>query len=218
MIYQVTTRILMNSYASRCTGFLSIDCGLDDKYSGGNTDERTGITYVSDGAYVDTGENLKVSAEYQRQWRSIYWTVRSFPSGVRNCYHLPTELGSKYLVRVQVTYGNHDGKNDSSSLEFKLHLGTNFWDTVYVANGLPMTYEAVFVAWASRAPVCLINTNNGAPFLSVLELRKLDDVLYPTLTASKAMSLFKRLNLAGRFTRYVSTLLIHLCFFLLVTD
>jgi hypothetical protein len=185
---------------------LSIDCGLDDKYSGRNTDERTGITYVSDGAYVDTGENLKVSAEYQRRWRSIYQTVRSFPSGVRNCYHLPTELGSKYLVRVVAAYGNHDGKNDSSLLEFKLHLGTNFWDTAYVAKH--DTYEAVFVAWASWAPVCLLNTNNGAPFLSVLELRKLEDVLYPLLTASKAMSLFTRRNLAGRYTRYVSALLI----------
>jgi hypothetical protein len=181
---------------------LSIDCGLDDKYSGRNTDERTGITYVSDGAYVDTGENLKVSAEYQRRWRSIYQTVRSFPSGVRNCYHLPTELGSKYLVRVVAAYGNHDGKNDSSLWKFKLHLGTNFWNTVYDAKG--DTYEAVFFAWASWAPVCLLNTNNGAPFLSFLELRKLDDVLYrPPLTASKAMTLFGRPNLAGRFTQYV---------------
>jgi hypothetical protein len=202
------------------TGFLSIDCGLDDKYSGSNTeDERTGITYVSDSAYVDTGENLKVSAEYRRRQWSVYKTVRSFPSGVRNCYHLPTKLGSKYLVRVEAKYGNHDGKNDSSLLKFKVHLGTDFWDTVNVATGYSAAM-AVFVAWASWAPVCLLNTNNGAPFLSVLELRKLDDVLYPPLTASKAMSLVTRRNLAGRYTRYVSALLIlyiYIHFFLLVT-
>jgi hypothetical protein len=32
---------------------LSIDCGLDDKYSG-YTEPNTGITYVSDSSYVTT--------------------------------------------------------------------------------------------------------------------------------------------------------------------
>jgi hypothetical protein len=36
--------------------FLSIDCGHDANYSG-YTDRETGIFYVSDGSYVDVGEN-----------------------------------------------------------------------------------------------------------------------------------------------------------------
>jgi len=77
-------------------GFLSIDCGLDDKSSGYN-DIFTGVFYVSDGAYVDAGENLRVAAEYESQWPRRYLTVRSFPTGTRNCYTLPTEAaGARY--------------------------------------------------------------------------------------------------------------------------
>ena len=47
------------------SGFLSIDCGLDDKYSG-YRDEYTGIFYVSDDQYVDSGENHVVPVEYRR--------------------------------------------------------------------------------------------------------------------------------------------------------
>nr|CAB3456876.1 unnamed protein product [Digitaria exilis] len=46
-------------------GFLSIDCGLDDQYSGyEDPSGGGGIVYVSDGHYTDAGENLKVGPEY----------------------------------------------------------------------------------------------------------------------------------------------------------
>ena len=144
--------------------------------------------------------------------------MRSFPSGERNCYSLPTEAGAKYLVRVYASYGNHDGKNDSSSLEFDLHLGPNYWDTLHVANG--DVFEAVFVAWASWAPVCLVNTGRGAPFVSVLELRQLPEVLYPlAVTSSQALNTFRRGNLGSSISiaRYVyvpspGTKFIYSCF------
>ncbi|CAO2153087.1 unnamed protein product [Urochloa humidicola] len=174
-------------------GFLSIDCGLDDKYSGYKNPDN-GIFYVSDGTYTDAGENLRIAPEYEQlHWPSRFQTVRSFPSGVRNCYALPTEAGAKYLVRLQAWYGNHDGKNDSSSMEFDLHLGANYWNTVQVKRN--PAYEVLFVAWASWAPVCLLNTGHGAPFLSVLELRHLGDALYPTVTANQAMSTSFRSNM-----------------------
>ncbi|TVU09250.1 hypothetical protein EJB05_42705, partial [Eragrostis curvula] len=182
-------------------GFLSIDCGLDDQYSG-YTGQDTGITYVSDGPYVDGGENVEVAPEYMTsQWSREYHTVRMFPSGLRNCYSLPTEAGSKYLIRLGVVYGNHDGKNDNSTLQFDVHLGTNYWETVYaINNGI---YEALFVAWASWAPVCLVNTGHGAPFVSLLELRKLPGALYTPVTTSNAMYMLNRLNMGGSsFTRF----------------
>lgn len=190
------------------TDFLSIDCGLDDKYSG-YPDHSTGIFYVSDGPYVDTGENHAVEPEYQSKWRRQYHTVLSFPSGVRNCYMLPTEAGAKYLVRLDLAYGNHDGRNYSSSMNFDFYLGTNYWGTYYVAQW-QMT-EALFIAWASWAPVCLWNTGHGVPFLSLLELRKLSGVLYPSLTISHAMSVHTRENMGGRSSpiRYVSLVVIY---------
>ncbi|CAN6210497.1 unnamed protein product [Urochloa humidicola] len=175
-------------------GFLSIDCGLDDKHSG-YTDTATGIVYVSDEPYVDSGDNLEVAAEYKRQWRQSrrYQTVRSFPSGERNCYSLPTEAGAKYLVRLNAAYGNHDGKNDSWSLEFDVHLGAHFWNTLYARDG--DVFEAVFVAWAGWAPVCLVNTGRGTPFVSVLELRQLGDGLYPPATANQALNKYRWLDM-----------------------
>ncbi|CAL5081063.1 unnamed protein product [Urochloa decumbens] len=182
-------------------GFLSIDCGLDDKYSG-YKDPNTGIFYASDGAYTDAGENLKVAPEYERRWNRLYQTVRSFPSGVKNCYALPTESGAKYLVRLSASYGNYDGRNDSSGMEFDLYLGSNYWDTVSVVDD--QAYEVLFVAWASWAPVCLLNTGHGAPFLSLLELRHLGDAMYPALKANQTMSMFRRRNMGGTvfITRY----------------
>ncbi|CAL5064751.1 unnamed protein product [Urochloa decumbens] len=176
-------------------GFLSIDCGLDDKYSG-YKDPNTGIFYT------DAGENLKVAPEYERRWNRLYQTVRSFPSGVKNCYALPTESGAKYLVRLSASYGNYDGRNDSSGMEFDLYLGSNYWDTVSVVDD--QVYEVLFVAWASWAPVCLLNTGHGAPFLSLLELRHLGDAMYPALKANQTMSMFRRRNMGGTvfITRY----------------
>uniref|UniRef100_J3MWS0 non-specific serine/threonine protein kinase n=1 Tax=Oryza brachyantha TaxID=4533 RepID=J3MWS0_ORYBR len=174
--------------------FLSIDCGLEANYSG-YRDANTGIVYVSDGPYVDSGENHRISDEKAKTRSTNLQTVRSFPSGVRNCYTLPTRTGTKYLVRLSFVYGNYDGKGDgsSSTLRFDLHLGPQFWTTV----DRPSDHvdEAVFVAWASWAPVCLINTGSGTPFMSTVELRPLGDALYPTVMANQSMSRYVRCSL-----------------------
>lgn len=168
---------------------MSINCGLDDKYSGYN-DVATGLVYVSDGPYVDAGENRRVAAEYESQLYRRYLTVRTFPSGLRNCYTLPTVAGAKYLLHMEVVYANHDCRN-STSLEFDLHLGPNFWITVDVSSR-NQVYEAVFVAWASWAPACLVNTGGGTPFVSVVELRQLALALYPPVTFSQSISKYDR--------------------------
>lgn len=126
-------------------GFLSIDCGLDDQYSGYKDPTSGGVVYVSDGQYTDAGENLNVAPEYEAGLLRPYQTARSFPSGVRNCYALPTEAGGKYLARIAARYGDHDGRNDSSAMKFDVHLGANYWDTVSVADN--QVYEVLFVAW-----------------------------------------------------------------------
>jgi hypothetical protein len=177
-------------------GFLSIDCGLDDSYSG-YTDKFTGIVYVSDGAYVDAGENRRISPDLENVWSdSLQQTLRVFPSGVRNCYALPTVAGSKYLVRTIINYGNYDGKN-SSSLEFDLYLGPNFWKTAYADPTGSYASEAIFMAWAGWAPVCLVNTGRGTPFLTALELRQLGDALYPLVTPGLIISMYTRENMGS---------------------
>ncbi|EEC84428.1 hypothetical protein OsI_31026 [Oryza sativa Indica Group] len=189
-------------------GYLSIDCGLEAN-SSYQDDNR--ILYVPDGPYVDGGENHKVAAEYASSFQRPDQTLRSFPSGVRNCYTLPTAAGSKYLVRLVFVYGNYDGKNISSSsssaaaaLRFDLYLGLSRWVTVQGGTGSGgEVHEAVFVAWASWAPVCLVNTGSGTPFVSTVELRPLVDSLYPAVMANQSLAMLRRRNMAANnFIRY----------------
>jgi hypothetical protein len=188
---------------------VSIDCGLDAS-SGSYTDTQTGIEYEPDGPYVDAGagENRMVGPDLESLFDRGDQTLRSFPSGLRNCYALPTVSGTKYLVRGTFAYGNYDGRN-SSSLEFDLHLGPNYWRTVRPDAKTSYAHEAIFVAWAGWAPICLVNTGRGTPFVSVLELRPLEASLYPQVTPGLILSLYKRRNMGATIStiRYVLHLL-----------
>ncbi|EEE69532.1 hypothetical protein OsJ_29005 [Oryza sativa Japonica Group] len=142
--------------------------------------------------YVDTGENHRLLPGEEGQRERRYLTVRSFPSGVRNCYSLPTVAGAKYLVRVAsystCTSGRPTGRDTVSN--------SSYWFR-----------EAMFVAWASWVPVCLVNTGRGTPFVSAVELRPLGGELYPALNAiqSQSMRLVQRTNMGpskSRILRY----------------
>uniref|UniRef100_A0A0D9XCS1 Protein kinase domain-containing protein n=1 Tax=Leersia perrieri TaxID=77586 RepID=A0A0D9XCS1_9ORYZ len=187
--------------ASPPAGFLSIDCGLEANYSG-YKDSKTGIVYVSDEPYIDSGENHRIANEKSSTKTTDLLTLRSFPSGLRNCYTLPTHSGSKYLIRLSFVYGNYDGKDSSSTLKFDLQLGPYPWVTVDKPSD--QVYEAVFVAWARWTPVCLVNVGAGTPFVSTVELRLLDDALYPAVMGNQSMSLYTRRKMGNSsdITRY----------------
>ncbi|KAJ1289380.1 hypothetical protein BS78_02G159700 [Paspalum vaginatum] len=183
--------------------FLSIDCGLDDDRLSGYKDPDTGIEYVSDSGYIDAGENHRIASDLVGSWPVSYDTLRSFPSGTRNCYALPAVAGTRYLLRAFFTYGNYDGKN-SSRLQFDLYLGPNYWETTHPDATSPYAREAIFVAWAAWAPFCLVNTGRGTPFVSILELRPLGATLYSQLTPDLILSRYARHNMGANdwMTRY----------------
>ena len=184
--------------------FLSIDCGRDSNYSS-YTDSVTGIDYLPDGSYTDAGENHRVAPDLESLFVGNDRTLRSFPSGQRNCYALPTVAGTKHLVRAFFAYGNYYGRS-SSSVEFDLHLGANLWTTVNVDAKKNYVYEAIFVAWAGWAPVCLVNTGRGTPFVSVLELRPLGHDLYPQAAPGLILNMYRRRNMGESVSiiRYVT--------------
>ncbi|XP_056848346.1 probable LRR receptor-like serine/threonine-protein kinase At1g05700 [Raphanus sativus] len=148
------------------TGFISIDCGIPSGSS--YTDDTTGINYVSDSSFVETGVSKTVSFPAQRQLQNL----RSFPDGSRNCYTLIPEQGKgkKYLIRASFMYGNYDGENGSP--EFDLFLGGNLWTTLSL-NSTPVavTKEVVYLSQSEKIFVCLGNKGKGTPFISTLELR-----------------------------------------------
>uniref|UniRef100_A0A0D9XCS3 Protein kinase domain-containing protein n=1 Tax=Leersia perrieri TaxID=77586 RepID=A0A0D9XCS3_9ORYZ len=64
------------------------------------------------------------------------------------------------MVRVMAMYGNYDGKDSASTLQFDLYLGVHYWVTVHADSAI--INEALFVAWASWVPVCLVRTSPGS--------------------------------------------------------
>ena len=112
------------------TGFISIDCGLPENSS--YTEWRTGVDYISDAGFIDSGINGQISTEFKGDLQQQVWSLRSFPEGIRNCYSIRITQGTKYLIRATFFYGNYDG--ESKLPEFDVHLGANMWNTIKITN------------------------------------------------------------------------------------
>ncbi|GAA0167029.1 hypothetical protein LIER_22055 [Lithospermum erythrorhizon] len=182
--------------AQDTSGFISIDCGTpeDTNYN----DTRTGINYISDEGLINTGEIYPISPDYTSNTLSEkpYLTVRSFPEGKRNCYILKPASGksNKYLIRATFLYGNYDGQNKLP--QFDLHLGVDYWYTVNITQAsLYDQPEIVHVPPSDTIYICLVNTGKGTPFISSLELRPLNNTMYPSDSGS--LSLFVRFDMGN---------------------
>uniref|UniRef100_A0A1J3FQB5 non-specific serine/threonine protein kinase n=2 Tax=Noccaea caerulescens TaxID=107243 RepID=A0A1J3FQB5_NOCCA len=172
------------------SGFISIDCGLEPENLS-YTDTSTGIKYVSDSNFTDTGTSNLVSPENRANMMQSMWSVRSFPEGIRNCYTISVSNSTKYLIRAAFMYGNYDSRNEIP--EFDLHLGPNKWDTVRLESPLQTeSKEIIYYVSTDTLQVCLVNTGNGTPFISVLELRMLPNSSY--VAQSESLQLFQRLD------------------------
>ncbi|XP_059431579.1 putative leucine-rich repeat receptor-like serine/threonine-protein kinase At2g19230 [Corylus avellana] len=158
--------------AADIPGFISIDCGSDEDY----LNEATGISYKSDKEMIDTGIAMTVFSDFGNIERRLLRSLRSFPNGTRNCYTLRPEQSkyNNYLVRATFGYGNYDGKNMTPT--FDLYLGPNRWDTVNPET--PVYYEIIYAPSTDYIDVCLVDTGHGVPFISTLELRRLDNSIY----------------------------------------
>ncbi|XP_072967964.1 probable LRR receptor-like serine/threonine-protein kinase At1g05700 [Typha angustifolia] len=196
-------------------GFVSIDCGtsLDTSY----TDNSTGIVYTPDSRYIDTGINYNIPkiniTDYSYPKHDLpkkdysypkqYEDLRSFPNGSRNCYTINhVNQDGKYLIRAGFLYGNYDGRqsaNSSTPLQFKLYVGVNFWDTVRITDATHLYFnEIITIATADYFSICLENTQSGTPFISVLELRMIDNPnVYSNVTPSTSLVVFDRVNLGA---------------------
>ncbi|KAL5547997.1 hypothetical protein UlMin_003228 [Ulmus minor] len=164
------------------SGFISIDCGTSDS---AYRDQTTGIRYLPDTNFTETGENKDISSTYklERDDQQQLWNVRSFPEGTRNCYTLkPTKgIDTRYLIRAGFMYGDYD--NLGQPPVFDLYLGVDFWDTIsFKDEATLVNQEIAYIPFWDDIYVCLVNTGNGIPFISVLELRPLNNDTYDSQT------------------------------------
>ncbi|XP_072998472.1 probable LRR receptor-like serine/threonine-protein kinase At1g05700 isoform X1 [Typha latifolia] len=198
LVFSVST---MNLSVHGQQGFLSIDCGYDgDSYSDNKT---TGLTYVSDANFIDTGKPYSVPKVQSSDQPTQTEYVRSFPDGDRNCYTLDNiNQGAKYLIRASFLYGNYDGEDSvdgSAYISFDLYLGVNFWQTVDIHEPNKL-YEAeiVTVASAKYFFVCLKNKKSGVPFISALELRPIESInVFKDVNQSVSLVYWERYNVGG---------------------
>ncbi|KEH18226.1 LRR receptor-like kinase plant [Medicago truncatula] len=190
----LTTFVLIQ--AQDQSGFISIDCGLPKDINYSSLD--TGINYISDAKFIDAGVSKKI-AETDIKQELQY--VRSFPSGVRNCYRINVTSGIKYLIRSSFYYGNYDDLNEPP--EFDLHFGPNVWDTVKLTNISHITdSEIIYTPLLDYIQPCLVNTGKGTPFISVIELRTLNNEVYVTNSAKSVVSPLRRSDVGSIANEY----------------
>ncbi|XP_039158979.1 senescence-induced receptor-like serine/threonine-protein kinase [Eucalyptus grandis] len=154
-------------------GFISIDCGAPNSYP----DYETNIDFLTDKGFIESGESMQISTKFIGQnFRQWLKNLRSFPSGMRNCYTLKPDKGKNntYLIRASFWYAAYDDKNRPPI--FDLYIDVNYWATVDSSGN--NYYEIVYVAQRDDIQVCLVNIGQGVPFISALELRTLDNSLY----------------------------------------
>jgi len=172
--------------------FISIACGLPVNSS--FTENKTGINYISDAAFIDTGTSKSISTEFEDNYQRHLLNLRSFPQGIRNCYNINVTGGTKYLIGASFLHGNYDGKGNLP--QFDLYLGANTWDTVKVVNSSrSVNKELIHVPSLNYIHVCLVNKSLGTPFISAIELRPLINASY--VTKSGSMALFWRFDVGS---------------------
>ncbi|KAL2332309.1 hypothetical protein Fmac_019890 [Flemingia macrophylla] len=175
--------------------FISIDCGAPEDVN--YTESNTGINYISDAKFINTGVSKTVVSELKNDYQRQLWTVRSFPEGKRNCYKINIISGSRYLIRASFLYGSYDGLNKLP--EFDLLLGANWWETVTIYNGSAyLASEIIYVPSLDYVEICLVDTGHGTPFISAIEFRTLKKDTYVTQFGS--LQLYGRCDLGTNTT------------------
>jgi hypothetical protein len=84
---------------------------------------------------------------------------------------------------------------------FDLYIGVNYWHTVDMRDpekfeGIDevMLKEAIVVVPDNFVHMCLVNTGDGTPFISSLELRPLNKTQYPQATVAQGLRVKSRMN------------------------
>ncbi|KAK1548923.1 hypothetical protein Q3G72_003158 [Acer saccharum] len=184
-------------HAQNQKGFISIDCGTPKDVA--YTERTTGINYISDANFTDTGVGYNISSEYNSDnLEQPFLNVRSFPEGSRSCYTLNLDRVNtvKFLIRASFMYGNYDGQNKLP--RFGLLLEADEWDSVQFEDASTIVFkEIIHVPKKNYIDVCLVNTGFGTPFISALELRPLRNDTYMT-DPEQSLLLYSRLDVGSK--------------------
>ncbi|PON66975.1 Malectin-like carbohydrate-binding domain containing protein [Parasponia andersonii] len=196
--------VAMQSFQAYSYGYLwlSIDCGATNT----TFDEKLNRAWTTDNEFIGSGENKLVSTSSSFPQMN---TLRIFPSGIKNCYNLPLEKESKYLVRAGFYYGNYDNLKKPPAFGLEVQSGNINVNVLTSLSSDPIYHEFI-ITKKNALDVCLIQTqNNQIPFISTLEVSSLDQRVYRLMNNSIALYLESRINYGAnqsvpdRFPTYV---------------
>uniref|UniRef100_A0A1D1ZDR1 Putative LRR receptor-like serine/threonine-protein kinase At1g05700 n=1 Tax=Anthurium amnicola TaxID=1678845 RepID=A0A1D1ZDR1_9ARAE len=188
---------LLLAVSASAQELLSIDCGASENYTNAN-----GIGWVVDGPFVQRGEahSVENTSGVPREFA----TLRAFTSRKKNCYTIPVNPGGwkmQILLRASFYYGNYDGK--ATPPAFDLLFEGNRWGTVETTAGDVVFTEAIYSVGEATS-VCVAQTKPGQfPFISTIEVRNLEDDMYPNFDPNRWLLMRDRLAFgAARTIRY----------------
>ncbi|KAM4100028.1 hypothetical protein ACB094_05G037600 [Castanea mollissima] len=145
--------LILLVHAQDQSDFVSLDCGFPENSS--YTEWKTGVGYISDAGFIDSGINRQISTEFKGDLQQQLWSLRSFPEGIRNCYRI------------------------------KIMQGANMWGTIKITNvSISFVKELIHAPSLNYIQLCLVNTQRGIPFISAIELRPLPNSTYVTTDGS----------------------------------
>ncbi|KAL3819322.1 hypothetical protein ACJIZ3_005227 [Penstemon smallii] len=173
--FLVTFICLIPSILSQVTEFISIDCGATSNY----TDNRTGLTWISDDKITSQGISVRVQNTYVNSLQ--YRTRRDFPTDNKKyCYTLTTQERRRYIVRATFLYGNNSVIQGTYP-KFQLYLDATKWSTVTIVESSRVYVKEMIIRAPSHSiDVCLCCATTGSPFISTLEMRPLNLSMYAT--------------------------------------
>ncbi|VVA93771.1 unnamed protein product [Arabis nemorensis] len=170
---------------------INIDCG-----SSSSQVDAENRTWIGDTDFVTTG--LTSSFKPMVKTADSLTTLRYFPTGETNCYsNIPVDKGGKVLVRTRFNYGNYDGEDKAP--KFDVVYDGKHRDSVVTTTFISGTRsEAIFIPENGNTSVCFFRTFlNENPFVSTIEVRRLDDSMYTDLGPKEGFILQQR-NAYGR--------------------
>ncbi|WZY75481.1 hypothetical protein YC2023_021865 [Brassica napus] len=182
-------------------GFISLDCGLPANGRSPYNDTFSRLHFSSDATFIQSGKTGKIQSTLVSRFMKPYTTLRYFPDGIRNCYNLNVEKGSKYLIRATFIYGNYDG-HDIKPV-FDLYLGPNLWATIDLERAVNGTrQDMLHIPTSNSLQICLVKTGETTPLISALELRPMENVSYSTESDSLNLYNMYYLSKSGSQIRY----------------
>ncbi|KAG6549668.1 hypothetical protein Mapa_008647 [Marchantia paleacea] len=168
-------------------GYISLACGTVQRT---NVADSSGLVWMPDDRYVQSGEKFQVSAGSDL-------SLRSFSRGAKNCYTFDeVQLGRRYLIRGTFLYANYDGLSRPPKFDVAVDATAVF--EVQFGNKSssidPEVHEVIIKATRNPLSYCLLSTpESGFPVISKLELRLLPTRSYEAVN-STALKLLSRID------------------------